>query len=276
MFLVPLFGSELDRFEWESVALWGGGYDSTGVQAGLNDLWMFNSSIHEWTFVSGANSVNQPGVYGTMGTPTPGNVPAARNGSLGWTDASGNLWLFSGTGMPNDLWEFNISTNKWAWIGGANSVVSPVCTARCRFPEQATRPDRDLRPLISPTAGTFPDVQGPSMKSTRNRGTQRPRTLTPRMACDVDGRQHCGWSIRCVWHPADSRFGDGPGSRYQASAWNDGKGGFWLYGGVGFDSQFNYAISATSGNLSQTRAASRRLRHQCSYRVQGRIHRGRR
>ena len=48
-------------------------------------------------------------------------------GASSWTDSSGNLWLFGGYGVDanglesglNDLWEFNPSTNEWAWMGGA-------------------------------------------------------------------------------------------------------------------------------------------------------------
>src|ERR1035438_2104132 len=36
------------------------------------------------------------------------------------TDHNGNLWLFGGGGWNAgpDLWEFNPSTNEWAWMGG--------------------------------------------------------------------------------------------------------------------------------------------------------------
>jgi hypothetical protein len=58
----------------------------------------------EWTWMGGSKTVptvpgqlaGQPGVYGTLGTPAPGNTPGARTYPLGWTDNNGNLWLFGG------------------------------------------------------------------------------------------------------------------------------------------------------------------------------------
>jgi hypothetical protein len=78
----------------------------------LNDLWKYSAG--EWTWVSGSNSINQIGTYGTEGVPVPGNVPGGRYGSVAWTDASGNLWLFGGyydiasdnRGAFSDLWKY--------------------------------------------------------------------------------------------------------------------------------------------------------------------------
>ena len=92
----------------------------------LNDLWKYSAG--EWTWMSGANVVSQPGTYGTLGTAAPGNVPGARYYSVGWTDASGNFWLFGGIGVDsngsdgslNDLWKY--SAGEWTWMGGSNVV----------------------------------------------------------------------------------------------------------------------------------------------------------
>jgi N-acetylneuraminic acid mutarotase len=101
--------------------LFGGfGYDAAGNYNYLNDLWMFNPSTNEWTWMGGSNTINlaiggQPGVYGTLGTPAAGNVPGSRWAASSWTDSSGNLWLFGGSGLTtvnggivylNDLWKY--------------------------------------------------------------------------------------------------------------------------------------------------------------------------
>ncbi len=92
--------------------LFGGfGYDSMGT-GNLNDLWRFDGS--NWTWVSGANTLNQAGSYGTQGVAAPGNVPGARYGSVSWIDSGGHLWLFGGYGSDstgafgflNDLWRY--------------------------------------------------------------------------------------------------------------------------------------------------------------------------
>ncbi|WP_263359886.1 kelch repeat-containing protein [Acidicapsa ligni] len=125
-----------------------GGYgeDTTGTTGLLNDLWKFDpskSASGEWTWVSG-NSVaplgipevapnGEPGVYGTLGKPAPGNAPGGREQMVTWIDSAGNLWLFGGIGIDsaglygylNDLWEFNPnlgSNGEWAWMGGSTTV----------------------------------------------------------------------------------------------------------------------------------------------------------
>ena len=65
--------------------------------------------------MSGSNTRNQPGVYGTKGVPAAGNVPGSRDSAVSWTDASGNLWFFGGLGFDangqrgdlNDLWKYD-------------------------------------------------------------------------------------------------------------------------------------------------------------------------
>ncbi len=91
--LAPPPGTDANGDLW----LFGGdGYDSTGAFGHLNDLWKFNGT--NWTWVSGADTGGQQGVYGTKGVAVAANVPGGRHGSVSWTDASGNLWLFGGTG----------------------------------------------------------------------------------------------------------------------------------------------------------------------------------
>ena len=77
--------------------LFGGG-DSSGSGYLLNDLWRYDPCTNQWTWMSGADTEGQAPVYGTKGTPSAANVPGARDGSISWTDSSGNLWLFGGYG----------------------------------------------------------------------------------------------------------------------------------------------------------------------------------
>jgi hypothetical protein len=96
--------------------LFGGAIATEGY---LDDFWEFNPSTNEWTWMGGSNTTNQAGVYGTIGTPAAGNYPGGRYWASSWTDSSGHLWLFGGY-AGNDLWEFNPSTNEWAWMGGSS------------------------------------------------------------------------------------------------------------------------------------------------------------
>ncbi len=109
----------------------GAGYDaSTSFEDYLNDLWSYNPATNQWTWVKGSNLSGAAGVYGTIGTPAPGNVPGARVGGTSWIDASGNFFLFGGGGydgssnvdLLNDLWKYNPGTNQWSWIKGSNTI----------------------------------------------------------------------------------------------------------------------------------------------------------
>lgn len=108
-----------------------GGYNlsGTGQPNAFNDLWEFSGG--QWTWVAGANVVNQVGVYGTQGTAAAGNTPGARWSMASWSDqdvlGNSRLWLFGGQGFDAtgngslaDLWMFK--NGQWTWIKGANSV----------------------------------------------------------------------------------------------------------------------------------------------------------
>lgn len=115
--------------------LFGGlGDDSQGMPGWLNDFWEYNPTTGEWTWMAGDSTLGnshqaQPGVYGTLGQASSTNAPGGRYGATGWTDATGNLWLFGGFGFDsagayawlNDLWKFDISTGQWTWISGSSS-----------------------------------------------------------------------------------------------------------------------------------------------------------
>jgi N-acetylneuraminic acid mutarotase len=114
--------------------LFGGfGYDANNQVGLLNDLWKFNPTTNAWTWVGGGSTAGQTGVYGTQGIPSSSNIPGARERATGWTDSSGNLWVFGGQGTGkssepnsiselNDLWRFNPTTNAWTWVGGSSTA----------------------------------------------------------------------------------------------------------------------------------------------------------
>jgi hypothetical protein len=150
----PYPGGREEAMGWTDASgnLWlfgGEGEDSAGTANGLlNDLWMYNISTNQWTFVAGSTTANQNGVYGTqplIGPPsttgaagtvgltgaTTGATPGSRRDAVAWTDQSGTLWLFggwrldskgtNGNGALNDLWAFDITTSTWTWVKGSNT-----------------------------------------------------------------------------------------------------------------------------------------------------------
>jgi len=119
----------------------GNAFDSVGQSGTSNDLWKFMPSKNEWTWMGGASvmtctphSCGQPGVFGTLGVPSAGNLPGGRGWAANWTDSKGSFWLLGGEGpdvsgnfgVMNDLWVFTPSTNEWSWMGG--DAVTSGCT----------------------------------------------------------------------------------------------------------------------------------------------------
>lgn len=108
-----------------------GGYDHPASNSLFNDLWKYDVEADMWTWVNGANYTNQDGIYGSKGVPNINNTPGARQGGMGWVDNAGNLWLFGGMfGLDyinnpaffNDLWKYDINTNRWTWMSGSNTI----------------------------------------------------------------------------------------------------------------------------------------------------------
>jgi N-acetylneuraminic acid mutarotase len=103
-------------------------YFMGGESAGgaLNDLWSFDISTNNWTWLKGSNTGNPSANFGSIGVSNPSNVPAAKRYSSTWT-YNGKLYLFGSSGIVtnvtrNDLWEYNPSTNNWTWLKGDNSA----------------------------------------------------------------------------------------------------------------------------------------------------------
>ena len=83
-----------------------------------------------FTWISGPNTGNGRGIYGTQGVAAATNMPGPRDKAAAWTDKSGQQWLFGGEGYDssgtfgglNDLWEYSPSSGEWTWVGGSNTV----------------------------------------------------------------------------------------------------------------------------------------------------------
>jgi hypothetical protein len=132
-------GSRQSAMNWtdKNGNLWmfgGYGFGATGTCVSLNDLWMFNVTTLEWTWMGGSSVADQfvdlAGVYGNLGQFAAVNVPGGRSGGVTWNDSNGNLWLFGGSGNDstgaggelNDVWEYNLTTHQWAWMAGSRFV----------------------------------------------------------------------------------------------------------------------------------------------------------
>jgi N-acetylneuraminic acid mutarotase len=102
----------------------GFGRPSTSVNTELNDLWKFDMNTLQWTWITGSNVGGTSSSYGIKGAPSTTNTPGARKSSSGWEDGN-KFWLFGGsygTNYNNELWMYDVNSNKWTWVDGSSSI----------------------------------------------------------------------------------------------------------------------------------------------------------
>jgi N-acetylneuraminic acid mutarotase len=236
----------------------GNGNDSQGNEDVLNDLWEYSPSLNEWSWVGGSNTVDQNGVYGTLGSPGGTNIPGGRAYGASWKDESGNFWLFGGYGLDsvstdaggalNDLWEFNTSTAQWTWWGPNASLTinqnglygTKGTTGTGNYPGGRYWPSAATDGL-----GNFWLFGGDGYDATGSQGN--PEALNDLWVYSTTSQQ---WT----WISGSNMFGQAPtygaqgsgnasnvpGARDGSVGWMDSSGDFWLFGGVGIDSQLTY------------------------------------
>ena len=72
-----------------------------------------------WTWISGANTLGSPGVFGTQGVPSVNNHPPGLYEYCEWKDKQGNFWVYGGWDPSySDLWKYDPLSNEWTWVKG--------------------------------------------------------------------------------------------------------------------------------------------------------------
>lgn len=195
-----------------------------------------------WTWISGSDSYDIEDIYGVMGTASSSNCPGGRNGSVRWTDATGNLWLFGGrqttpVNYKNDLWMYNISTSQWTWMGGTNiSNVAGIYGVKGVAADTNLPGSRYAAAYCKDASGNVWIFGGFGFDYVKSGGN----------LCDLwkfDGsnwtwiagknaRQQSGiYGTKGV-----ANISNCPGGRYSGKMWADSSGCLWLFGGTGLDS----------------------------------------
>jgi len=223
----------------------GGGYDSAGNWGYLNDLWKFDGTT--WTWVSGANTRNQLGVYGTRGVAAASNVPGARTYSVSWIDGSGNLWLFGGIRYGfdnhfNDLWKFD-GTN-WTWVSGADIVDQKGVYGEKGVADASNVPGARNRSVSwTDASGNLLLFGGWGHDSTGTEG------IGLNDLWKFDGTNWTWVSGADIVEQKGfygtkglANVSNVPGARYKSVSWIDAKGNLWLFGGYGYASADNWNL----------------------------------
>lgn len=227
----------------------GSGYASNSTFGHLGDLWKYNPTTNEWTWVNGFNTVAQPGVYGTQGTAAPGNMPGGRYGAGFWKDASGNFWLYGGRGVPstagqgylNDLWKYNPTTNQWAWISGANVTNQLGQYGTLSVPASTNVPGARYFPTIWTDMNSNLYMLGgfgfcnPSVSGAGYLNDLWKYDATANTWTWINGANTLGnyGTYGTLGMPNITTM---PGGRFSGANWTDASGNLWTFGGDGMAS----------------------------------------
>jgi len=151
----------------------GNGFDSAGSLGDLNDLWEFNPSTSEWTWMGGSNVAGTSGVYGVEGTPAPGTFPEpAIRPPVGPTARaiSGSLVASDSTQMesPGCLMTFGSSvlppTSGRGWV-----AIAPTPPPAPLLTEEWGAPGI-YGTLQTPATGNFPGTRQGAVSWTDSMG----------------------------------------------------------------------------------------------------------
>ena len=238
---------------WLFGGVGGGASDNNPGRCHFNDLWKYDVSRKQWTWLSGSDIAGVQGVYGIRGVSAPGNVPGARDLGVSWIDEAGNFWLFGGWGRDssgvedrlNDLWKFSPDTGQWTWASGSRNASARGVYGRQGIPASSNVPGArfgavawsDHRGDLWLFGGSGVDAAG-AEGQLNDLWKYSPATgewTWVSGSCTVDAPDEHGTQ----GIPA---FADMPPAREQAVAWADGLGKVWLFGGIRGDSEDLYDL----------------------------------
>lgn len=228
--------------------LFGGyGYDGAGSVGSLNDFWMFNPSNSQWTWASGATTINGAPTYGTLGTGATSNIPGSRMGACHWKDGSGNFWIFGGYGsnasgsskLLNDLWEYTPSSSLWTWISGASTAGTGTSYGTQGTGSVSNSPGQRVSSSCWDDAtGNFwvfggygeADSSVGMLNDLWSFDPSNSNWTWVTGASNVNGTATYGTQ-------GTASATNTPGRHLEGASWTDSSGNLWLYGGTGYDSQ---------------------------------------
>lgn len=241
-------GSRISGVMWVDNAgdLWlFGGFGYIGSSLGsFNDLWKYDVSTNEWTWMKGSNALNSIGNYGVQGIPALGNNPPARHGAKGFKDSQGNLCLFGGSSQypnsilgRNDIWRYSATTNEWTWIKGSNLGNQNGSYGTQGMPALANNPGSRSHTALWQDNNSDIWIFGGYGMSTNSSGY-------------LNDLWKYEWSTNSwTWITGNDQLVNQPGiygvmgigsasnlagARWGSATWIDNAGDFWLFGGIGY------------------------------------------
>ncbi len=214
--------------------LYGGETNSYGSQHA--SMFRYDPSINQWAWWNGSTSLTQAAVFGTVGVFDTLNTPGSRQAYSEWQDANGLFWFYGGKVTGNnayaDLWAYDPSANKWAFMGGSMQANnSGVAGNKCedsslyypanRYENKATWKD---------VCGNFWMLDGTTISSLAGYNG---------LWCYVPSLKKWTWTSGSLTSGATGFYGtksvsspyNKPTGRFGANSYTDKDGNLWLFGG---------------------------------------------
>src|ERR1017187_5162494 len=203
----------------------------------LSDVWKYNISANQWTWMKGPKIGDQPAVYGTKGTPDTGNTPSGRWIHSKWKDDNGNFWIFGGQDNAvhtfGDLWRFNPTTNVWTWMSGTSTPNDTTTIGTPCIPAVNNKPGNRMENRSCWTrCGNFMMFGGANPSHFLN-DLWNYNVATNEWTLingSVITNNHGSYGTVMV-----SSATNLPPSRMGSVAWSDNSGNLWMFGGEGFN-----------------------------------------
>ena len=211
-----------------------------GPANSYNDLWKFDLSTNQWTWMHGSNLPNQAGSYGTRGIAAASNDPSGRFVYSKFKDVSGNFWIFGGantnTLSNNDLWKYDPVAGMWTWVNGSNFNNDPGNPGtQCLFASSNVPMARfENRACWTDPCGDFYTFGGVNVVA----GSGATKAYNDLWHYNVASNQWVlvsgsslsnppgSWGSMTV--PASTNMPDG---RFGSAPFKDNSGNLWLFGG---------------------------------------------
>ena len=148
-------------------------------------------------------------------------------------DSSGHL------GTMNDLWQYNSTAGTWTWVSGSSTIAALAVYGTQGVAAAGNVPGaRDNADAWIDSSGNLWLFGGFAYNSTGTQGSVDDLwTYNPTAGSWTWVAGSSTADVKGVYGTQKTAAASNePGARNSASAWTNHTGGFWVFGGQGFDS----------------------------------------
>jgi len=231
-------------------AFGGLGKGASGTASPLADLWRWNISSGQWTFVAGSSANAVRGNFGTQGVGASTNQPAGRMYHSTVVDKStNNVYIFGGqaypeagiscglclSGLANDLWVWN--GTHFIWLKGDKALTQRGIYGTQGTEDSANKPGARTYSFMWLHGGYLYLFGGAGYHETGGSATTDLNDFW-RYNISTNNWTWLGGSKGASSVGVPGTIGIGstsniPSARDSGSTWVDSSGNLWLYGGYG-------------------------------------------